>query len=292
MSRYIDPTTDFGFKKLFGSEANKEIIMSFIQDVLELESPLANISFLDKEQLPETVEGRIGVYDIFCESEDGRRFIVEMQRGKIDFMRDRMIYYSTFPIVAQAKKGAIEIEKDGKKLKAPWNYELSAIYCISILAYFFGDSEHCVNRNNIRNIKPPHRLFSDKLNFITIELPLFDETMPEYSLDSHLNKWIYFLKNLSDFDRIPEIFKGEVLFEKAFEAAEIARYGTRERSSYEESLKVTRDNSAIVEYAKKEARTEGKIEIAKAMLAKKMAISLISEITGLSEEDILSLSNS
>ena len=95
MDKYIDPTTDFGFKKLFGEEANKDIIMSFIQDVLELAKPLAEIRFLDKEQLPETSEERVGVYDIFCLSADGSHFIVEMQKDKLDFMKDRMVYYST-----------------------------------------------------------------------------------------------------------------------------------------------------------------------------------------------------
>jgi len=306
MYRYIDPTTDFGFKKLFGEEANEDIVMSFIQDVLELEKPLSEITlrrsrgllfaFLDKEQLPESAEERIGVYDIFCKSEDGSYFIVEMQKNKIDFMKDRMVYYSTFPIVAQAKRGKIPVEINGELKEIPWDYELSPIYCIAILGFVFnGENATCVKRNSMRDDKPPHNLFYDKLRYITIELPLFDERKPEYILDKHLNKWLYFLKELPDFEEMPVIFKGEVIFEKAFEVAEIAKFTPEERRYYEQSLKRSRDSYAVIKYAKKEAKTEARkertIEIARSMLQKNMDISLISELTGLSAEEIAELEN-
>ena len=199
-SRYIDPTTDFGFKKLFGEEVNKDIIMSFIQDVLELETPLSEIGFLDKEQLPESVEERVGVYDIFCRSEDGSDFIVEMQKNKIDFIKDRMVYYSTFPIVAQAKKGKIPVEINGRYKEIPWDYELFPVYCIAILGFAFnGEDTVCVKRNSIRDDEPPHNVFYDKLRYITIELPLFDERKPEYSLDKHFNKVVVFSKVVTQF---------------------------------------------------------------------------------------------
>ena len=110
MSRYLDPATDFGFKKLFGEEANKDIIMSFITDVLELEAPLLDLNFLDKEQLPEAYEDRSGVFDLYCKDVEGNRFIVEMQKNRIAFVKDRMLYYATFPIAAQAKKGKFDAQ--------------------------------------------------------------------------------------------------------------------------------------------------------------------------------------
>jgi len=289
MDKYIDPTTDFGFKKLFGEQANKEIIMSFIQDVLELEMPLSEIRFLDKEQLPETAEERIGVYDIFCVSSDGSRFIVEMQKNKIGFMKDRMVYYSTFPIVAQAKRGKSEVVVDGKREQREWDYQLSPVYCIAVLGFSFDGEGACVKRNSIRDDEPPHNLFYDKLRYVTVELPLFDETQPQYSLDKHLNKWLYFLKELPDFEEMPGIFEGDILFEKAFEVARVANFSQEERLFYEQSLKRSRDSYAVVKYAKKEAWKEGRkegrkegqeegekkksVEIARSMLQKKMDVS-------------------
>jgi hypothetical protein len=226
MSRFIDPTTDFGFKKIFGDEANKDIIMGFIIDVLELATPLLDINFKDKEQLPEAEEERSGVYDVYCQDLTGKHFIVEMQKNRIPFVTDRMIYYTTFPIAAQAKKGGKRVTYSepsfeptfigevatmpyGNKAEAvakSWDFRLSEVYCIAILGYALNGSPDFplkavsrnvgINRNRIRNDQAPHTPFSDKVQFVTLELPLFDETKPEYSLDRRVNKWLFFLKYL------------------------------------------------------------------------------------------------
>jgi len=275
MSRYMDATTDFGFKKLFGEEANKDIIISFITDVLELEAPLLDIQFLNKEQLPETKEERIGIYDIFCEDIEGNRFIVEMQKSRLAYVKDRMIYYSTFPIAAQAKKGDdflssfdrpikgdrvrdVDVLTFGtKKVKTSWNYYLDGVYCIAILAYKLNGSIRAVNRNSLRNDEPPHELFYDKLRFVTIELPLFDESKPEYSLDRHLNKWLYFLKYLPAFDVIPKLFEGDVVFQKAFRIAEMANFTPEERRAYDLNLKRIWDSYAALETSYHTGRNKG-----------------------------------
>ncbi len=224
MSRFIDLTTDFGFKKIFGDEANKEIIMGFITDVLELATPLLDIEFKDKEQLPEAEEERSGVYDIYCQDLTGNQFIVEMQKNRIPFVTDRLIYYSTFPLAAQAKKGGKHViypepsfepsfisetatTAYGNKTKAvakPWDFRLSEVYCIAVLGYALKGSTAAVNRNRIRNDQPPHAPFSDKLQFVTLELPFFDETKTEYSLDRRVNKWLFFLKYLPYLKEIVE----------------------------------------------------------------------------------------
>ena len=231
MPRFMDPTTDFGFKKLFGEEANKDIIISIITDVLELKTQLLDIQFLDKEQLPPSSEERVGIYDIFCKDVEGNRFVVEMQKSRLAYVKDRMVYYSTFPIAAQAKKGDdflsffdsaiaadrvrdVDVITYGKKpAKTSWDYYLDAVYCIAVLGYRLNGSSRAVNRNSLRNDEPPHELFYDKLRFVTIELPLFDESKPEYSLDIHLNKWLYFLKEVPSFSAIPKIFEGDVVFQ-------------------------------------------------------------------------------
>jgi len=125
------------------------------------------------------------------------------------------------PITQQAPKGGIMRVADhvdtgyGKIAKPkPWDFRLDAVYCIAILGYEMNGSTKAVNRNSIRNDYPPHELFYPKLRYLTIELPLFDESKPEYGLDKHLNKWLYFLKYLPELDRIPEIFANEVVFKR------------------------------------------------------------------------------
>ncbi len=286
MSRYLDPTTDFGFKKIFGEEANRDIIMSFITDVLELQTPLLDIRFLNREQLPESDGERSGIYDIFCRDVEGNHFIVEMQKNYVAWMKDRMLYYSTFPIVAQAKKGRLfsfappERETSGSFIRESrpeygdktrakgWNYELSAVYCIAILAYALDNSTKAVNRHSLRNDEPPHRQFYDKLKFVTIELPLFDDSKPEYGLELHLNKWLYFLKYLPSLEHIPAIFKGEIVFQKAFRIAELAKLKPEEQWQYELSWRRIWDNQALLETkynqglskGKAQGKIEGKIE--------------------------------
>jgi len=106
MSKYMDPLTDVGFKKLFGDDANKDIIISFITDVLELKAPLLDIQFLDKEKLPTAIEDLIGIYDIYCQDVAANRFVVEMKKSRLPLMypTDQTSYYATFPIVEHLKK--------------------------------------------------------------------------------------------------------------------------------------------------------------------------------------------
>ena len=299
MSRYIDPTTDFGFKKLFGKEANKDIVLSFIADVLELQTPLADLRFLDKEQLPEIVEYRGGVYDLFCSDQKGSHFIVEMQKSPIAYIKDRMVYCATFPIAEQAPKGEVlrvaePAETYGKKAKkVPWDFRLDAVYCIAILGYALDGSTTAVNYNSIRNDELPRPLFYDKLKFVTVELPLFDENKPEYSLDKHLNKWLYFLNYLTDFDRMPEVFKGDEVFEKAFHLAEITNLTPTELSQYRRSLKYLWDDYARLTTAEQKGEQKGilkgKLEVAHALLQKGSEPAFVAEVTGLSMEQIQQL---
>ncbi|MDR1672909.1 MAG: Rpn family recombination-promoting nuclease/putative transposase, partial [Bacteroidales bacterium] len=116
--RYINPHTDFGFKKLFGTEANKDLLQEFLPVLLGKEDRIISLRYLNQEQLGRTENDRKAVYDLYCETETGDKFIVEMQRNYQEFFKDRSVYYSTFPIQEQAKRG---IE---------WDFELNAVYTV------------------------------------------------------------------------------------------------------------------------------------------------------------------
>ena len=128
MSVYINPYTDFGFKRLFGEEANKELLIDFLNELLPLTSKIASLTFKSPEQMGDTSSNRKAVYDIYCQANDGTFFIVEMQKAFQEYFKDRTIYYSTFPIRTQAKKGK-------------WDYQLSMVYCVAVLAFEFGNDE-------------------------------------------------------------------------------------------------------------------------------------------------------
>lgn len=277
-AKYINPFTDFGFKKIFGEEASKPLLLDFLNAILPNSDKIVELSFKNNEQLGQTDFDRKAIYDIYCENEKGEKFIVELQKAKQNYFKERTIYYSTFPIREQAEKGE-------------WNYNLKAVYCIGILDFTFRDYESEEEKSEVLHtvkLKNQHEnVFNDKLTFIYIELPNFK--LIDSQLQTRLDKWLYFIKHLEDFQSIPVIIADDV-FNKAFEKAELAKFGKDDLDNYENSLKVYRDLKGAMDTAfdegKLEGILEGKIEIAKS--AKLMGLSKedISKLTGLSFEEI------
>jgi predicted transposase/invertase (TIGR01784 family) len=266
-AKYINPFTDFGFKKIFGEEASKPMLIDFLTSLLP-ESNIVDLTFKDKEKLGQSEEDRKAIYDIYCEDNKGEKIIVELQKAKQNYFKDRTIYYSTFPIQEQADKGN-------------WNYQLKAVYCVGILDFKFeedktgeGEVIHTVQLKDQNN-----QLFYDKLKFVYLEMPHF--TKQEHELETRLDKWLYFIKHLEDFQNIPEIFKDEI-FEKAFQQAEIAKFSEDERHDYEQSLKIYRDLKNVIDTA----FDEGIIKVAKLMKLNNEPTEKIIKYTGLTEEQI------
>ncbi len=277
-AKYINPFTDFGFKKIFGEEASKPLLIDFLNALLPLTNKIISLNFKNTEQLGQTDADRKAIYDIYCENEKGEKFIVELQKAKQNYFKERTIYYSTFPIREQAEKGE-------------WNYKLKAVYCVGILDFTFDDYESEPEKNEVVHtikLKNQHgKVFYDKLTYIYLEMPNFKKT--EDDLKTRLDKWLYFIKYLEDFQSIPTIFSDEV-FTQAFEKAELAKYGQAELDSYENSLKIYRDLKGVIETAFDEGRLEGKLEgkLEVAKSAKQMGLSTgdIIKLTGLSENEI------
>ena len=105
--RYINPHTDFGFKRLFGSEFNKELLISFLNALFRGEQDVKDVTYLNSEQLGDRADARRAIFDVYCENQKGEKFIVEMQNVYQEFFKDRTIYYSTFPIREQAQRGGV-----------------------------------------------------------------------------------------------------------------------------------------------------------------------------------------
>ena len=294
-SKYVNLFTDFGFKKIFGEEASKPLLIDFLSSLLP-ETKIVNLTFKDKEKLGKTQEDRKAIYDIYCENDKGEKIIVELQKAKQNYFKDRTVYYATFPIQEQAEKG-------------DWNYELKAVYCVGVLDFTFdekskkskGEVKHTVLLKD-QNNQP----FYDKLQFVYLEMPNF--TKKEKELKTRLDKWLYFIKHSEDIVKIPEIFKDRI-FVQAFEKAEIAKYSETERKNYEASLKTYRDLKGVIDTAfddgqikgkaqgieegKVEGKAEGKMEekyaTAKIMKAEAEPIEKIIRFTGLTKKIIESL---
>jgi predicted transposase/invertase (TIGR01784 family) len=280
-AKYVNPFTDFGFKKIFGEEASKPMLIDFLNALLPTQDKIVQLNFKNTEQLGMSTTERRAVYDIYCENERGEKFIVELQKAKQNYFKERTIYYATFPIREQAEKG-------------DWNYSLSAVYCIGILDFTFDDYETESDRSEVVHtikLKNQHgEVFYDKLTYIYLEMPNFILAITD--LKTRLDHWLYFIRHLEDFQSIPAIF-GDAVFTQAFEHAAIAKLGHEELNRYEMNLKQYRDLKNTIDTAfdegKLEGKLESKLELAKVMKADGESLEKIMRYTGLSAEDIAKL---
>ena len=280
--QYINLLTDFGFKRVFGSEPNKQLLIDFLNTLLPTHHKVEELSYRSTENLGNTPVDRKAVFDIYCQGINGERFIVEIQKAKQNFFKDRSIFYASFPIQEQALQGQ-------------WNFKLAPVYSIGILDFVFEDNKHEDTVIHTVELKDQHcDVFYDKLKFIYIELPKFEKEISQ--LTSQQDKWLYLLKHLPELKGHPGPFQDPV-FLQLFEIAEIANFTSTEQDAYQESLKHFRDFNNIAETAKQEGREEGREEGEKAAtvriarsLISKLSPEIISQTTGLTIEEIQTLS--
>ena len=276
--RYINPYTDFGFKKLFGTEMNKDLLISFLNALpCSNKMEIEDVQYLNSEHLGD----RRAVFDVYCQRTDGGRFIVEMQKAEQEYFKDRSIYYSTFAIREQAPKGQ------------KWDYRLEDVYTVGVLNFKFPDGEYpadkFVHEIKLKDVEDNH-VFYNKLTFLYLETPKFNKREDE--LVTMFDKWMFALRNLSRLLERPKALQDRV-FQKVFEQAEIAQYSTEERREYEASVKNYWDYFSTMKTAVDKAKAEGEVianrKNASRMKAKGYAIEDIAEITGLTSEEIAAL---
>ncbi|MCC8072008.1 MAG: Rpn family recombination-promoting nuclease/putative transposase [Bacteroidales bacterium] len=281
--RYIDPFTDFGFKRMFGSEQSKAYLVNFLNALLKEPDPIVDIQYKNTEQLGLLPGDRNAIYDLYCTTDKGGHVIVEMQNSSQRYFIDRAIYYSTFPIQQEAEPGK-------------WDYRLPKVYMVSFLNFTLSDYVDGADyKHEVKLVDlVTKRVFYDKLTYIFLEMPKFIKELDE--LEGGDDYWLYIIKNLQNLPEIPERMDNE-LFRSFFELAEVSRLSKDDYAAYELSLKRMRDNYNVVNYAMEKGRAEGiekgiekrNIEIAKEMVSKGIAIEVIAEITGLPTEEILLL---
>jgi len=277
--RYINPFTDFGFKKLFGSEPNKDLLIDFLNLFLPERHRIQDLSYTDSAQSGRSETDRKAIFDIACTGANGERFIVEMQKAQQDFFKDRSVYYASFPIQEQALRG-------------DWDYELSHVYTFGVLDFRFPEHADEAEMVHVVQLKDQQcRTFYDKLTFVYIEMPKFNKT--EAELVTLQDKWLYVLRNLPRLTDLPAKMQ-ERVFKKLFAVAEIAKYTPQERAAYESSLKYYRDWKSVADTAARIGREEGReegreqreIEAIVGLYANGIAVPLIARSLGLSEGQV------
>ncbi|WP_455637395.1 Rpn family recombination-promoting nuclease/putative transposase [Parabacteroides sp.] len=292
MNKFINPFSDYGFKLIFGSEINKDLIISFLNGVLH-DEVIVNITFRNVEMLGMKQDQRHAVFDIFCENEKGEFFIVEMQKARQKFFSDRILYYASFAIQQQsilAREKMAHLQEEERHRY--WDYNINKVYIVCILNYVMEPNYPEKYRWDIvrmdRDLKIP---FSETLNEVYLEMPKF--ILPLSECKTIYLKWLYVLNNIDIMERLPEELNNQ-LFQKLKSIVEIERMSANERLEYELSLAVERDLlcafDAKFEDGLKEGRKEGFEEgmkkVARKCKSTDMPTGEIVKLTGLSPEEI------
>ena len=279
MARFINPFTDIGFKRIFGQEFSKPLLLNFLNNLLVGEKEIVDITFLDKEQPAIYEEDRSLIYDVYCKTTDGDHIIVEMQNKEQPFFKKRSIYYVSEAISRQGERGA------------QWKYAIKAVYFVAFLNFKLDDigmkfrTDACLMDMESRDV------FSTDIRMIYLQLPYFNKTAEE--CDNDFERWIYVLKNMEALNRMPFAAKDSV-FAKIAEIADISALSKEERMKYDEGIRKFRDTICVIDYnlekgraeGKKEGRQEGIYEVARNLLAMGLPKTSIMQATGLSKEEI------
>jgi len=293
-SRYLNPLTDFGFHRIFGTESSKELLIDFLNEIIREEGLITDIKYLPAELRGFTEKERKAVFDIFCTNEEGEYFIVEMQRAKQPYFRDRSVFYASLPIRKQAPRGI-------------WDFRLKAVYLVAVLDFilfneFEDDKDYVIEQVHLVRERTKS-FFSKKLNLIFIELPKFRKN--EEELTTNVDIWLFLLKNMSKLENRPASVQGKI-FEELFQIAETNQLTKKEMREYKKSVLEYRDVRDSIELAREEAREEGikegiergiergikrgiekeKITIIQKCLQNNIPLEVITYLTGFSKEKI------
>lgn len=296
--KYIDLMTDFAFKRVFGTEPNRDLLIAFLNEIFRGRRQIRDLIYNKSEYTGDTIYEGTAIFDLLCTGNDGERFIIEVQRGKQKNFKQRALFYTSRLISEQAPRGN----------RAGWGYNLTGVYLVALLedfalqdspeAHYIHDIYLC-NREN-------GKIFYEGLGYTYIELLKFVKT--DVQLETELDKWLFILKNMSKMDKIPAYMR-KPIFEKLFCIAEYSNLTKGEKMAYDQNMKYKWDNENVREYAIEEAMNrgleEGKQEglrqgvqqgelksqrdIARNIKHTGLAIGDIAKLTGLSIEEIQKL---
>lgn len=284
---FLDPMCDIAFKKLFGSQEKKEILMSFLNSVLGCKEGyrIVDVKITDPYNIPDAPWLKTSIVDVRCIDQQGKHYIIELQVESQDDYPERSQYYSSLAIARQLKKG--------------WEYgKVMPVVFIGVLAFDLFDNADYLSHHKILNTKT-HQHALKHLEFHFIELKKFNKTLEELD-DTIIDKWIYLLKNASDLNTIPKQLKSPIVLQEAMEVLEEGNMTPEELAAYDrlidaervaKSIKKTREKKLrqkfekIAENREKKGRQAEKEAMALKLLSK-LSIEEVANIIGLSRDDI------
>ncbi|MGM9694477.1 MAG: Rpn family recombination-promoting nuclease/putative transposase, partial [Alloprevotella sp.] len=242
MGKYINPFTDIGFKRIFGQEFSKPLLLDFLNNLLLGERVIVDLTFLDKEQPAEFEGDRSLIYDIYCKTDNGEPIIVEMQNRAQPFFKKRSIFYTAEAIARQGEHGV------------DWKFGIKAVYFVSFLNFTLSDISDKFRTDVALMDVESKTLFSTDIRMTYLQLPYFQK-QPE-DCCNNFERWIYVLKHMEALNRLPWLAKNPI-FEKLAQISEISALTREERMQYDAAIRVYRDNLYAMEGAEEYGRREG-----------------------------------
>ena len=281
MGRYINPFTDWGFKRLFGQEFSKDLLINFLNDLFEGEFQIKDVTFKDKEQPGDTDDLRGCIFDIYCVTDDDKHFIVEMQNRWVPFFVNRSIYYASKAFVAQRKKF------DEAGVRTAVLYQFVPVYVVCIMNFMPREHEVTKFRTDVAlREKSSDSMFSDKLRFIYLSLPFFDKSEEVFAADK---KWIYVLKYMEEiFKNLPSAEQKKMLDYLA-KLPDVRYLSSEEQEKYDESIKAIDDYYSGLYGSYVDGEEKGIAKVARNLLAMGMSWPQIIQATGLTEDQLKQL---
>lgn len=300
-SVYAQLTTDFMFKRIFGCEESKDILMAFLNRIVG-EGDITDLTFQNTEQPPLTEDDRKAVFDVSVRTAKGEEYIIEMQLASQEYFRDRALFYASYPITRHPGIARMKyLEEHGSGMEFKWDYSLRPVKFVGVLDFRL---EHQSDwrpdwyySSYMLKERRTGELMSDRLEFIFLELARFDKT--EEELEDVCDKWMYLLKNMDGLTGRSAKFD-ENEFDRLFERAKLCNFTPEELSNYRKSQAMKYDYQNTINYAVKQGEEKGEekgrlkkaLEVAGKMLAKNKPIDEIVEFCGLTEKQVRELLSS
>ncbi|MBR4919653.1 MAG: Rpn family recombination-promoting nuclease/putative transposase [Bacteroidales bacterium] len=285
---FFDPLSDFGFKRIFASENNKDLLIDFLNACIADDvGTITDITFLPSEQLGERPEDKLVIFDIFCENQNGDRFIIEMQRSRQPFFADRIISYVSRVISREMEKG----ESD---------YAIPDVYSFNLLDYNapeFKGNDRFFHKVMLKD--ETNEIFSDRTTYFFVELCKFAAVKDKTLDNAPMRRWLELLTSIGDSTNRDYGAEEQGVFRKFIEECRITKLTNMERKEYKKSVLEYKDVQGAIICAREDGveegfgkgmekgLNEGKRQLVRNMLAKGLDPALIAEISGLTHEEII-----
>ena len=279
---YINPRIDEGFKILFGRESSKDILIGFLNDVLDNgdNDPIVDVEYLNKEMVRESAEGRTMFYDLHCKTRCNKRFLVEMQNGEQDNFVERSLLYMARCITEQAKP-------------SDWDYEYMPVIGIFICDFKIKSLRQEVKIDTGLRESNSVEPITDRLRMIYIQLPMFNKKNKE-DCENDFERWVYILKHMETMIDMAPFTAMKDVFKRVEEVGRVENLSKKERLLYDHNLKVYQDyynrfktaERKGMEKGMEKGKCEERAFLIKKMHSSGMSAESISSVTQIPIEEI------